>query len=69
MKMMTTVVVVVMMIKVAAYIHWVICKHVVLQVTEKYYDHIPERIINVNGTPIMCDVPITTDRRAFSKPT
>ena len=31
--------------KVAGYIHWTICKHMRLQVTEKYYEHIPERII------------------------
>jgi len=28
--------------KVAGYIHWVICKHMGLQVTVKYYEHVPE---------------------------
>jgi type I restriction-modification system DNA methylase subunit len=31
--------------KVAGYIHWSICKHMGLQVTDKYYEHISERII------------------------
>ena len=33
-------------------------KHVGLQVTDKYYEYIPERVINVNGTTIMWDVPV-----------
>jgi hypothetical protein len=32
-----------------------------LQVIEKY-DHTSEGIININGTTIMCDVPVITDR-------
>jgi hypothetical protein len=43
--------------KVAGYIHWMICKCMGLQVTDKYYAHIPERAINVNGNTIMWDVP------------
>jgi len=31
-----------------------------LQVIEKY-DHTSEGIININGTTIMCDVPVITD--------
>ena len=37
-------------------------KHVGLQVTDKYCEHIPERVINVNGTTVMWDVPVVTDR-------
>ena len=33
-----------------------------LQVTDRNYEHIPETAINVNGTTIMWDVPVTTDR-------
>ena len=33
-----------------------------LQVTDRYYEHMPERLINVNGTTIMWDVPVITDR-------
>jgi hypothetical protein len=35
--------------KVAVYIHWPICKHVRLQGPDKYCQHIPERVIYVNG--------------------
>ena len=31
-----------------------------LQFTDKYYEHIPERVINVNGKTIMWDVPVIT---------
>jgi hypothetical protein len=29
---------------------------------DKYYEHIPESVINVNGTTIMWDVPVITDQ-------
>jgi hypothetical protein len=32
----------------ACYIHWMICKHMGLQVTDKYCEHIPKRVINVH---------------------
>jgi hypothetical protein len=38
--------------KVAGYIHWTICKHMGLQVTDKYYEHIPERIILCGMYPL-----------------
>jgi len=38
-----------------------ICKHVGLPVTDKYCEHIPERVINFNGTAIMWGIPIITD--------
>jgi hypothetical protein len=47
--------------KEAGYIHWMICKHVGLHVTVKYYEHVPERVINVNNTTFMWDVPVITD--------
>jgi hypothetical protein len=28
--------------KMAGYIHWTVCKHMGLQVTDKYYDYISE---------------------------
>ena len=46
--------------KVVGYIHWMVCKHMGLQVTDKYYEHIPERVTNVNGTTIMWDIPVIT---------
>jgi hypothetical protein len=36
--------------KVTSYILWMIGKHLSLQVTDKYYEHLSERVINVNGT-------------------
>jgi len=46
---------------VAVYIHWMIRKLKGLQVTENYYEYIPERVINVNSTTIMWDIPVITD--------
>ena len=48
--------------KVGGYIHWMICKHIGLQVTDEYYERIPERVKNVNSTTIMWDVLVTTDQ-------
>jgi hypothetical protein len=47
---------------VASYIHWTICKHLGSRVTDNHYEHIPETVINVNGTTIIRDVPVFTDR-------
>ena len=46
--------------KVTGYIQWTICKHTGLHITDKYYEHIPERVIYVNSTTIMWDVLIIT---------
>jgi len=47
--------------KVVGYIHWTICKHMALQVTDKYYENIPIRVININGTTIVWDISVTTN--------
>jgi len=47
--------------KLAGYILWMICKHLDLQVLDKYSEHAPERAISVNSTTIMWDVPVITD--------
>ena len=47
--------------EVADYIHQTTCKHVGLLVTDMYHEHIPERVINVKGTTIICDLPVITD--------
>jgi hypothetical protein len=52
---------------VAGYIHCAIWKHMGLQVTNKHYEHIPERVINMNSTTIMWDVPVITDGRILAK--
>ena len=31
--------------KMTGYIHWTVGKHMGLQVTDKYYEHVPERVI------------------------
>jgi hypothetical protein len=52
--------------KAAGYIHWTTCKRMGLQVTDNYYEHIPERVINVNGANIMWDVPAVTERTVLA---
>jgi hypothetical protein len=42
--------------------HWTKCKHMGLQVTDKYYEHIPQKVINVNSTTTMWVVPVIIDR-------
>jgi hypothetical protein len=49
-------------IKVGGYIHWTVCKDMGLQVTDRDCEHVPERVITVNGTAIMWDVPVILDR-------
>ena len=39
-----------------------------LQVTDKYYEHIPERVINVNGTAVMWYILRITDRTILANP-
>jgi len=46
--------------KVAAYIHQTIREHMRLQVTDRYCENIPERVINVNGATIMWDILVIT---------
>jgi len=42
--------------KVVGYIHWMVCKHMALQVTDKYYENIPIRVININSTTTVWDI-------------
>jgi len=46
----------------AGYMHWTICKHVGLQITDKYCERKPERVINVKSATVMLDVLVITDR-------
>jgi hypothetical protein len=55
--------------KVADYIHWSVCKHMGLQATDRYCEHKPGMVRNVNGATIVWDVQVITDRRVLSKPT
>jgi hemoglobin-like flavoprotein len=47
--------------KVAGYIHRIAFKHMALQVTDKYYEHILIRVININSTTNMWDTLVITD--------
>jgi hypothetical protein len=47
--------------KAAGCIHWLIHKHMGLQFTDKYCEHIPERVVNVSGTTVMWDVPVNVN--------
>ena len=46
----------------AAYIHWKICKHYNIKVTDKYYEHEPKTVTENNEAIILWDIPIQTDR-------
>ena len=54
--------------KVAGYIHWKMCKYMGLQVTDKYYEQILERIIEVNSATIIWYVLVITDQTILAKP-
>jgi hypothetical protein len=40
--------------------------NVELQFREKFYKHIPESVINVDGTTIMWDIPVITGRTVLA---
>ena len=40
---------------------------IIIKVTDRYYEHIPETVINVSGTTGVWDVPITTDQTVLAK--
>ena len=48
--------------KMAGYINWTVCKLMGLRVTDRYCGLISDRVINVNGTTGIWDVPVITDR-------
>ena len=50
----------------AGYIHWTVCKHMGLQVTDRYYEDIPESVINISVVTGMWDEPVTTDRTTLA---
>jgi hypothetical protein len=55
--------------KAAGYIHWTVCEHVGLQVTDGDCKHVTERVTTVNGTVVMWDVPGITDRKTVANRT
>jgi len=48
------------------YIHWLICMHMGLQVTDKYHENILEEANHVNCTTIMQDVDLIADRTVLA---
>ena len=48
--------------RIAAYIHWQICKHSNIKVTDKCYEHEPKTVAENNEATILWDMPIQTDR-------
>jgi hypothetical protein len=54
---------------VAGYIHWTVCEHVGLQVTDKDCEHVSGKVITVNDTAVMWDVPGSTDRKTVGNRT
>jgi hypothetical protein len=47
--------------KVDGYIHWMICKHMGLQLPDKYCEHVPDKVMCVSSTTNMWNVPVITD--------
>ena len=52
--------------KVGGYNHWTIREHMGSRVTNSYYEHILETAINVNGTTIMWDILVFTNRTVLA---
>jgi hypothetical protein len=50
----------------AGYIHWTVCEVMGLQDTTSYCEHVREMVINVSGTAIMWQVPVTAGRTVLA---
>ena len=48
--------------KVAAYVHWNICRNFDIKVPDKWYEHQPEPVIEHQKATILWDLPVHTDR-------
>ena len=50
-------------------IHWLLCKRIALQQQEKWYEHVPERVLDKDGVKILWDFSIQTDHEIeYNKP-
>ena len=47
----------------ASYMHWKICKHYKITVTEKWYEHVPQTVTEGENVTILWDMQIQTDRK------
>lgn len=48
--------------KLASYIHWNICKKRDFNVAAKWYEHVPQQVMDNDNVTILWDMPIHTDR-------
>ena len=50
-------------------IHWLLCKRIGFQQQEKWYEHVPERVLDKDGVKILWDFSIQTDHEIeYNKP-
>ena len=52
--------------KVAAYLHWKICRYYNIETTDKWYDHEPKTVTESDEVTFLWDMPIHTDREIKS---
>ena len=48
--------------KALTYIHWNICKYYQIQVTSKWYEHIPSKVAEGKDVAVLWDMPINTEK-------
>lgn len=48
--------------KIAAFIHWKICRHFNIETSDKWYKHTPNTVTEKDDVSILWDMPIITDR-------
>ena len=48
--------------KIAAALHWTICRHFNIETTDKWYEHTPNTVMGNDSVSILWDMPIITDR-------
>jgi len=48
--------------KVASFIHWMICKHNQIEVSDKWYEHQPLKAVTTNDITVMYDMAVFTDK-------
>ena len=55
--------------RVALMIHWLLCEGIGFQQQEKWYEHVPERVLENDGVKILWDFSIQTDHEIeYNKP-
>ena len=54
--------------KVASYVHWVVRSELGCEVPNKWYEHIPRSVVNINENTILWDSIITDRRISANRP-